>query len=813
MMPPARLPLILLALLSALPAAAQYRTKFPLKPAALTDTLGVNIHFTDPKPGEMKLLAAAGFRWIRMDLGWAGIERERGKYDFSAYDRLMDSLKANGGIRPIFILDYGNDLYEKGSPRTPEARAAFARFAAATVTHFKNRGVLWEMWNEPNIGFWKPTPNVDEYIALALETGKAIRQAAPDEYYIGAGVSGMDFHFLERCFQSGLLEFWDAVSFHPYRNTAPETAAADFQRVRELLARYSPKGKTTPILSSEWGYSELYPTLNLEKQSKYIVREFLSNAVNGLPVSIWYDWRDDGIDPKEPEHHFGTVFNDFKPKPTYKALQTLTETLRGFHYNKRLALDSPDDYCLLFDDGKGAARLAVWTTNPKPHEATLPADGGNFTVTGYTGERSEITAKKDGLRVTLTDAPQYLVPQGEAKPCYLNAIRWGSLPPYLLVDNSTDASLQLFALLGGTWSEKDYPATARVIARLAEASPFPAQTCEISMPPYDKRDEFPYFDIPIKINRRDSRPANLRVTLAMKGISANFAQETLLAARRPLSMTLLPALGNAITVELSDPFGDPVTGYIELTHARDGFDSSPDMVVTSYGRIVAEGKTQGQVRINLPNGSSGPYTASARLVESSAGAGRSIGAQSILRAPKTRFTPLTPFASPSNFKLEADGDPKVDSTVSLGIGNAAEKLDGQTVPSAKISYSFDAGWKFLRLAARGAMAAAWPGKPTQLGMWVYGDGSGDILRTRFADATGQTFQTGAEPSERLDWRGWRFVKFPLNGVNAGHWGGANDGVIHYPIHSDTLLLIDSPNQLKHSGVVSITGATLLEEKN
>ncbi len=28
--------------------------------------LGVNIHFTDPKPGEIKMISAAGFRWVRM---------------------------------------------------------------------------------------------------------------------------------------------------------------------------------------------------------------------------------------------------------------------------------------------------------------------------------------------------------------------------------------------------------------------------------------------------------------------------------------------------------------------------------------------------------------------------------------------------------------------------------------------------------------------------------------------------------------------------------------------------------------------------
>ncbi len=238
-------------------ATAQNRKLWPLPKPGAPQSLGVNIHFTDPKPGEMKQLADAGYRWIRMDLGWNGIERVKGEYDFSAYDRLMATLRPYS-IRPLFILDYGNDLYQKDSPRSPEARAAFARFAAAVVSHFKDQGILWEMWNEPNGGFWKPTANVDEYIALALETGKAIRKAAPGEYYIGPATSGINFNFIERCFQGGLLQYWDAVSFHPYRDTPPETAAPDFDRVKELIAKYAPTGKQVPILSGEWGYSEGY---------------------------------------------------------------------------------------------------------------------------------------------------------------------------------------------------------------------------------------------------------------------------------------------------------------------------------------------------------------------------------------------------------------------------------------------------------------------------------------------------------------------------------------------------------------------------
>src|SRR5262249_17645906 len=119
---------------------------------------GVNIHFTDPQPGEMERFKEAGYRFARMDFEWSSVEKTPGQYDFAAYDRLVEHL-ARVGARPLFILDYGNDLYQKGAPRSPEARAAFARFAGAAVRHFRGKNVVWEIWNEPNLGeFWQPAP-------------------------------------------------------------------------------------------------------------------------------------------------------------------------------------------------------------------------------------------------------------------------------------------------------------------------------------------------------------------------------------------------------------------------------------------------------------------------------------------------------------------------------------------------------------------------------------------------------------------------------------------------------------------------------
>jgi beta-glucosidase/6-phospho-beta-glucosidase/beta-galactosidase len=128
--------------------ALAWAAGFP--PLTVPDGLGVNIHFTGAPARDLDMIQAAGFKFIRMDFAWSAVEREKGVYDFKAYDELTEAL-AKRGIRALYILDYGNGLYEsEQSVRTEDGRQAFARFAAAAAARYRGRGILWELWNEPN---------------------------------------------------------------------------------------------------------------------------------------------------------------------------------------------------------------------------------------------------------------------------------------------------------------------------------------------------------------------------------------------------------------------------------------------------------------------------------------------------------------------------------------------------------------------------------------------------------------------------------------------------------------------------------------
>lgn len=57
-----------------------------------------------------KLVAEAGVKWARCQTGWIRCEREKGVYDFSWLDEVVDGLSAEG-VQTWFSVSFGNPLY------------------------------------------------------------------------------------------------------------------------------------------------------------------------------------------------------------------------------------------------------------------------------------------------------------------------------------------------------------------------------------------------------------------------------------------------------------------------------------------------------------------------------------------------------------------------------------------------------------------------------------------------------------------------------------------------------------------------------
>ena len=384
----------------------------------LPNGFGVNIHFRG-QPHDLDMIAEGGFKLVRMDLTWAVIEQNKGIYEFEklGYDSLSEGCSKRG-IRILYILDYGNTLYEKGrSVRTQAGREAFAHFAEAAAERYAGRGILWEIWNEPNIKhFWDSQPSAEDYCKLVEMTAPRIKKADPNALVVAGATSQIPFEWLEDCFKRGLLEWIDVLSVHPYRSQPPETVVADYAELRRLVARYVPRAKQMPIISGEWGYSNLnwdQTRLSEQEQAEYLARMFLTNLHQGVDVSIWYDWKNGGTDLNEREHQFGTVRHDCNPKAAYLAAKVLASTLAGYALDARLDLGNDKDFALRLTNGEREA-IAFWTTAEK-HTVTLPVEPTEVTLVGMYGGKVVINWKTKNLKLRALQSPQYLLLEPKAE--------------------------------------------------------------------------------------------------------------------------------------------------------------------------------------------------------------------------------------------------------------------------------------------------------------------------------------------------------------------------------------------------------------
>jgi hypothetical protein len=805
-----------------------------LPPPVIPDCLGVNIHFTDPKPGELEMLAAAGFKWVRMDFGWGGTERKKGEYDFSAYDRLVAALD-RFKIHAVFILDYGNPLYADPGDSQPftsrantlEFREAFGKWAVAAVQHFKGRGYLWEMWNEPNGGFWKSSDKTGDYIALAKSTGEALRQAGlfgpKGEAYIGPATSTIDLPYLEACFKAGLLDYWDAVSVHPYRQGPPESVEEEYRGVRMLIRKYGPKDKVIPIISGEWGYSSAWTGMGkdeaarIEQQGKYLPREFLTNIANDVALSIWYDWHEDGTDPKEGEHHFGIVGNAYHPgrdpvydpKPAYTAMKTLNAQLGGFRFNKEVVPETipsigqdPDrDKVRLEVMTKGREiKLAAWHYIYRyPLVFLIPAASENFATIDSLGQPGpKMSVTEDGFSLTPNDSPIYLTPRKEDD--VLKVIAANERLPLEYVGHSPCR----FGEEIGLFNPLKRKISGQIGFTAWEVAP-------------GQKDAGALGQV-IDLLQRPSKPIREAIDWHLevgKG-GGFFTERTYLVCTNPLEVEVSPLGEGKLSCRVRNPTGEAFKGSILLIKNHNAGEPLLEKDLS-----LAAGEKEKTVLLEFSddrNDRTLDTTLEVRIQEPELR--MKISGGDFTESPYTVLNETVGVPRPmepeifEKSKLVADGDAKVASQQQAESAHPDSSPPPASGPCLRLRYQFSAGWKFLRLATSAPVRMRfddWPADddksfPKGFGLWIYGDGKGCAARLRFTDSSGQA--SNRTVPESIGKAGATSDSLCSPQATSPSPTGAGPTTAR-SIKWDSIFLLDNPSRQPVDGEIYLSAPTLL----
>lgn len=393
--------------------------------------LGFNVHINGPDK-DWDAIRASGVRFIRADFSWGGIERSKGQYNFAAYDRMLESLDARG-IRVLFVMAYRNNLYPNPE-NTDEGRDAYAMWAAASVSHFKGRNVIWEIWNEPNVGFWKGTGKLnssgfaDQYVALVKKSVPAMRAADPDCYILGGSVSCLwrdSFRWIDQVLRQGLLQTGiNALSVHPYGYPRPELCMEGgipgeegYALLREKMQKAG-ASPNFPVVNSEVGYSTkekgvLKGDSAQDQRAMLFVRTYMVDQMCNIRMTIWYNW-----DENDAETH-KVRSNGPEPLPIYNACKNMNTELTGYHYVERLKVGTPQDYLAVFENAKKGRKIVAWTTPRErletqdkalAHEVTIPIKKvkGVAEVRDLYGKQVKADVTVNTVTLTLTASPQYI---------------------------------------------------------------------------------------------------------------------------------------------------------------------------------------------------------------------------------------------------------------------------------------------------------------------------------------------------------------------------------------------------------------------
>jgi hypothetical protein len=326
---------------------------------AVSSPFGVNSHVAtrygiyQRQHVPLDVIASHNVSWVREEFRWDVIQPAPNRWDWGFSDEMVDKARQRG-LNILGLLVYSVGWASPGAGAgsnqpawtMPANLDAYRTYVTTVVGRYRGKVRAWEVWNEPNHGyFWRPAPNPAEYAALLRVAASAIRAADPGAKVVIGGVSGADIAFLEAAVAAAGWDSFDILAAHPYvAPKSPERGRLVSGEIAKLQAFVARHGGGKPIWLTEIGWPTSTPghwgVGDPAVQANYLVRGMVMAAASpGVERVFWYNWRNDGDDPASDENNFGLVYRDWRtPKPAATALRTLTQRLDNAVFAQQLEL-------------------------------------------------------------------------------------------------------------------------------------------------------------------------------------------------------------------------------------------------------------------------------------------------------------------------------------------------------------------------------------------------------------------------------------------------------------------------------------------
>lgn len=314
------IPILVLVLLAAMPAAAQAY----LPPGFV----GISPQNSGTAK-DYELMAEAGIKSVRQPLVWRAIEPQNPAFSERQWGYMDHEVKlaAHAGMEIFPFLIGSPEWVAAEEIDVPVANAwqrrAWGSFVRAVVDRYGTGGSFWreeeevpyvpmrryEIWNEQNIVSFANDPEPKRFAQLIRIAGRVIHREQPSAKVIVGGLFGRPLQippnvasgdFLARMYEAGAVKpYFDGVGLHPYVADA-KAMAGQLRNLRRIMRRYDDEKATIYVTELGWG-SAAGPTRwqrGLHGQARQLDKAFSIISANRVRWRIrgvwWFSWIDGG---------------------------------------------------------------------------------------------------------------------------------------------------------------------------------------------------------------------------------------------------------------------------------------------------------------------------------------------------------------------------------------------------------------------------------------------------------------------------------------------------------------------------------------
>lgn len=377
---------------------------------------------------EAETAALCGVTALRANFRWRDMERKPGQWDLSVQEKLLAAY-GKYRIEVLPILSNPPVWSRSSGPNSTPDFTDWRNYVGRMFKQFRGRIRFWEIWNEPDLRSFAEFGPAD-YVQLQKIAREEQRREAPESRLLSGGFATMLPHKnIKPGFQEYVLkhaqEYFDIHAFHGHCSYPRY-----LEQIRRLHAARTRFGITVPWYANETAVSSL--GIGERGQAETLARKFLYSWSEGAIGYNWYNLRNNGTDPANPEFNYGLVTEDFYPRAAYVAYNTLATLFRGKRFVTRLT--APAETRLLEFEGNGDRVLSLWLESAAGNEKNilLRSDATRAEAVDLMGNRRTLPLSGGLLQWNVSATPEFLLFHNCRRLEYGGDLLRCKVPPYLL---------------------------------------------------------------------------------------------------------------------------------------------------------------------------------------------------------------------------------------------------------------------------------------------------------------------------------------------------------------------------------------------